>query len=119
MAERDVLAEVLRLSTGDVRLFRNAVGAVQDPRSGIWIRYGVCNPGGSDLLGFRSVTITPEMVGSKLAVFCALECKSDTGRVRPEQKLFIDAVNKAGGLAGIVREVDDAISILRWHDRHE
>ena len=67
-------AIMLGLSTPGVRLFRNNCGALKDA-DGRLIRYGVANPGGSDLIGWRSLTVTPDMVGRKLAVFLAIEVK--------------------------------------------
>jgi dihydroxyacid dehydratase/phosphogluconate dehydratase len=52
------------------------------------------------------------MVGTQLAVFTSIEVKSPTGRVRPEQKTWMDAVQAAGGVAGIARSVKDAQRIL-------
>lgn len=44
--------------------------------------------------------------------FAAIECKSSAGRARPEQSLFIGAIQKNGGLAGIARSVEDALRII-------
>jgi len=103
-------AILLELGRGPVRLFRNNVGVLQD-RNGQHIRYGVCNPGGSDLIGWTRVTVTPEMVGSTVAVFTAVETKTEKGRVTPEQERFIAAVVDAGGKAGVARSVEDAAMI--------
>lgn len=37
----------------------------------------------------------------------AIEVKTPTGRVSPEQKTFIEQVNKRGGLAFVARSVED------------
>lgn len=58
--------------------------------------------GVSDLIGFRRSD----------GKFTALEIKTATGRIRPEQKRFIDAVKGANGLAGIARSPTDALKIL-------
>ena len=52
------------------------------------------------------------MVGQQVAVFTSIEVKSPTGRVRPEQQQWIDAVQAAGGIAGVARSVEDAQSLL-------
>lgn len=109
--EANVLRTVQAIGTGVVRLFRNAVGGVCDQRTGNWIRYGLCE-GSSDLIGWQSVTITPEMVGRRVAVFVALECKSETGRVTPEQERFIAAVNLSGGIGAVVRSDTEARKAL-------
>lgn len=76
------------------------------------MQFGVGNPGGSDLIGYRRVTVTEEMVGQDVAVFAAVEVKTARGRVRPEQQQFIDHIRNAGGIAGIARSVDEARGIL-------
>jgi len=101
----------IRLALGKlrhVRMFRNNCGKLPDPRTGRWIEFGVGNPGGGDLLGWRTVTVTPEMVGQKVAQFVSLEVKTATGRVRPEQERWRQVVQQAGGVAAVVRSVEDA-----------
>jgi hypothetical protein len=100
----------LQLSRGQVRLFRNNTGRLRDER-GQLVTFGLC-PGSADLIGYRSVTITPDMVGQTLAVFAAVEVKAPTGRPTPEQNAFLEHVTAAGGLAGIARSVEDARQIL-------
>ena len=90
---------MLALSQAGFMVFRNNCGAWKDP-SGRVIRYGVGGKGGSDLL-----------VIGKDGVFCAIEVKTTTGRIRPEQLTFIAAVQKAGGRAGVARSVQDALDI--------
>jgi ribosomal protein S19 len=50
------------------------------------------------LIGYRKVTVTPEMVGQEIAQFAAVEVKTARGRVRPEQQRFIEHVRGAGGV---------------------
>jgi hypothetical protein len=100
----------LDLSNKDTRLFRNNVGLLTDDR-GNRIRYGLC-VGSSDLIGWRTITIMPKDVGNDLAVFVACECKTPVGRVTKEQQAFIEYVVKAGGIAGVVRSIEDARKLL-------
>jgi len=105
----------VRLAVGalpGVRLWRNNSGKLPDPRTGRWVQFGVASPGGSDLIGYRSIVITPDMVGQRVAVFTAIEVKTATGRATPAQRHFIDHIRKVGGIAGIVRSVGDAQRIL-------
>jgi hypothetical protein len=109
------LQQRIRLALGqlpDIRLWRNNSGKLPDPRTGRWVQFGVASPGGSDLIGYRSITITPDMVGRTVAVFTAIEVKTPTGRATPAQRHFIDHIRRAGGIAGIVRSVADAQRIL-------
>jgi len=76
------------------------------------VQFGVGSPGGSDLIGYRRVRVTEEMVGQEIAQFAAVEVKSARGRVKPEQQQFINHVLSAGGVAGIARSVDEAQKLL-------
>lgn len=69
--------------------------------------------GGSDLLGWTSIVITPDMVGETVAVFTAVEWKTRDGRLEPEQQTFINNVKRAGGFAGVARTVAEALGIIR------
>jgi hypothetical protein len=102
----------LACSNGPVRLFRNNIGRLPDPRTGRWVEFGVGGKGAGDLLGWRRVTITPDMVGQQVAVFTSIEVKTPTGRIRPEQQQWMDTVQAAGGIAGVARSVDDALRIV-------
>lgn len=95
-----------------MRLWRNNSGSLPDPRTGRYVQFGVGNPGGSDLIGYRRVRVTPEMVGQDVAVFAAVEVKTPRGRIKPEQQQFVDHIRSAGGIAGIARSVDEAKNIL-------
>jgi len=69
-------------------------------------------PGSADLLGWHTVTVTPEMVGRRLAVFVAIEVKSATGRATAEQQNFGEAVRRAGGIAVVARNEDQIAAAL-------
>ncbi len=113
MSEAALLQQVrLACSRGDVRLWRNQCGALED-ETGRWVQFGVASPGGSDLLGWRTVTITPDMVGQRFARFLAIETKAQRGRLTEEQRNFIAAVRAAGGIAAEVRSVEQAVELLR------
>lgn len=71
---------------------------IMDPRP---MKAGI--PGMSDSMGWSQVTITPEMVGTKIPVITAIEDKSGTGRLIPEQRAFLSAVLAVGGRAGVAR----------------
>ena len=70
------------------------------------IRYGLI-PGSGDLVGWQSVTITPDMVGQKIAQFVSVEVKSKKGKAGDQQKNWRDQVNSAGGKAVIIRSAEE------------
>ena len=79
------------------------------------MRYDIANPGGSDLIGYVPVTITPEHVGRTLAVFVAIEAKSEIGPLRPEQRKFLHVVNAHGGIVCVARSESDAeMALAPW-----
>jgi hypothetical protein len=101
----------LELGHGPVRLWRNNVGALRDPH-GRLVTYGLCR-GSSDLIGLRQITITPEHLGQQLAVFAALEIKTQRGRPTAEQLQFLAVVRELGGLAAVVRSLAEARAVLQ------
>jgi hypothetical protein len=63
--------------------------------------------GSSDLIGWKPLIISQEMVGQPIAQFAAAEVKTKRGAMREGQQDFIDLVNLHGGRAGVVRSLDD------------
>lgn len=112
-AETD-LQQRIRLALGtrsDLRLFRNQVGQLPDPRTGRMVQFGLAR-GSADLIGWRTITITPDMVGRQVAVFTSIEVKTERGRIRPEQQAWLGCVQSAGGIGGVARSVADALTIV-------
>jgi hypothetical protein len=108
------LQQQIRLAVGtnpDARLFRNQVGSLPDPRTGRLVTFGLAR-GSADLIGWRTVTITPDMVGQRIAVFTSIEVKTPTGRLVPMQASWLGVVQGAGGIAGVARSVTEAANIL-------
>ncbi len=116
MTEAAILRAVQLAAGGlpGIRLFRNQVGTgaagqvIGHPEPGVLlvrgrpVTMGLC-PGSPDLVGWRSVIVSADMVGQTLAQFLALEVKTTTGRLSEQQRNFLDAVRKSGGLAAVVR----------------
>lgn len=89
-----------------VRVFRNNVGVAKYD-NGQRVKYGLI-PGSSDLIGWRTITVTPDMVGREIAVFVAIETKAPGGHITNKQDNFITRVKKSGGIAGIVKSEEEA-----------
>lgn len=97
------------------RIFRNNVGTgvaydfknkklIEPVRV---IEYGLCK-GSSDLIGWKSVEITQNMVGKRVAIFTAIETKRPTkSKTSDEQNNFIAAVQAAGGIGLIAKSEKD------------
>ena len=64
------------------------------------MQFGLCR-GSSDLIG-----ITPD------GRFLAIEVKTPNGKPTADQLAFIEAVRRAGGVAGICRSVLDALKLV-------
>lgn len=126
MSETNIQNEI-RIALGTIkglRLFRNNTGmgwagklfkrdgnlvVLTDARP----LHAVLIEGSSDLIGWKTITITPEMVGSKLAIFTAVEVKSAKGIIRDKQTVFLKNVQAAGGIAIIARTPNEAQELLK------
>ena len=108
MKESELLKRIhVELAMHGTRLFRNNVG-VAHHKDGARVVYGL-HPGSSDLIGWTSRRITPDMVGSVVAVFSSIEVKTPKGTVAKNQKVWLGAVRAAGGIAIVARSVSDAV----------
>lgn len=107
MRESAVLHQcMLALSQAGCAVFRANVGLFFT-RDGRPVRSGLPN-GFPDLFGFRS-DLMPFFV----------EVKSATGRVRPEQAAFLDAMRARGAIAIVARSADECVSgVLRFSHQH-
>jgi hypothetical protein len=65
------------------------------------VTFGLCK-GGSDLIGVHSPS----------GRFLACEVKNAKGKVSDDQKKFLVAVNRAGGVAFVARSAQDAVEAL-------
>lgn len=89
----------LALNHPDAVWWRNNCGTAQT-RAGAWVKYGVGNPGGADLIGvFRG-----------RAVF--VEVKTPSGRQSPDQERFQALVERKGAVYVVLRSADDATALL-------
>jgi hypothetical protein len=91
--------------------WRNNSGATSATHNGRkrFVRFGG-TPGCSDIIGL--------MPNGR---FLALELKSDTGRLTPAQRSFLERVEQLGGLALVVRslkELERALDNLASDDYH-
>jgi hypothetical protein len=94
-----ILMQSILLALGcrpDCRVWRQNTGRLPDPRTGRWISFGL--KGSADILGI--------LRGGR---FLAIETKTPTGRLRPEQVAFRDMVTSLGGLYVVARSVEDAV----------
>jgi hypothetical protein len=125
-SEKQIQHDIHTGLTGNTLLFRNNVGlayigdVITNENGSVTIlnarpiKFGLCN-GSSDLIGWTTVTITPEMVGRTVAVFTAIEVKSATGRASKLQKNFIKRIHDCGGIASVARSLDDAESVINQY----
>lgn len=111
-SERAVQLSVLERVGGrsDIRIFRNSVG-LGYTKTGTPIRFGL-HTGSADLIGWKSATITPSMLGKRIAVFVSIETKAPGRGPTADQTNWMQQVTAAGGLAGIARNCGDALDIV-------
>lgn len=102
-----------KFSTG--RFFRNEVGEgwffppwnrsfnAEDKR---YLVYGL-SPDTPDIVGFTSLDITLDMVGTKVAVFTGYEIKTGNAVQTSGQKNFQKILESMGGTYKIIRSTED------------
>lgn len=132
MSDHALLTRILlACSRGSVRLFRNNVGQgwvgkLEKPSRPVQVMvypgdvvlrkarplHAGLAEGSGDLIGWRTVEVTPDMVGQQVALFVSIEAKEGTGRLSPAQRGWMTAVQGAGGIAAEVRSVEDAVSAV-------
>lgn len=96
----------------DMWLSRNNVGAFEDPKTGRWVRYGLCNETkqqnervkSADLIGFRKKNIVASDVGKTIAQFASVECKEEGWQYKGTkrevaQARWRDFIRLNGGIA--------------------
>lgn len=99
--EHDIQSNIqVALSKRGHTVFRINVGKVRTA-DGRWFDTGTPR-GFSDLCGFRK--------GDARMFF--VEVKNEKGRVRDDQKTFLNTVTRKGALGGVARSVEDAIAIV-------
>ena len=100
----------LLASSENARLFRNQVGTYKLADGRILSSgFGVGSP---DLIGWKKTVITSEMVGRTVAVFVGIEVKAEGGKLTRKQEYWLNAIRKAGGIAGVANSDIQAKEIL-------
>ena len=110
-----VLQQNIRLALGQIhslRLFRNQVGQLPDPRTGRPVQFGLAK-GSSDLIGFKTIKITPDMVGKEIAQFVSLDIKTERSKLSTLLHNWLQKVKSSGGIVGVARSIQDALKIVK------
>ncbi|QZI87827.1 hypothetical protein SIPHO054v2_p0026 [Vibrio phage 103E44.1] len=124
-----------RASEWNMKMFRNNSGMLPNPDTGIPVRFGLGNESAKlnkelksgDLVGFSEITVTPEMVGKKMAVFTNIEVKSlgfvikdvyNKNSREYAQNEFNKLVTNANGIAGFASSAQDVDNMVNtWIDK--
>jgi len=112
-------AIMLAVCKTGARLFRNNVGVgwigkseTISHESPVWVYPGDVIVRQARPLHAGLIKGSSDLIGwDDSGRFLAVEVKAKTGRASPDQLRFIDAVNKAGGRAGIARSAQEAVDI--------
>ena len=67
-------------------------------------------------LGGNSIRGVSDILGIYRGRMLCLEVKSATGKLRPEQKLFLDRMASLGAITGVVRSWSEALALLEVND---
>lgn len=97
--EKDLQKEILDYLQKVLGIFcwRNNTGAFY--KNNHFYRFG--KPGASDIIG-----ILPD------GKFLAIEVKRPHGKLKPDQRMFLDEIGCNGGVAIVARSLDDVVSGL-------
>ena len=100
MRETDI-QQLCRLAASEMGavLWRNNIGKLED-KQGRWVAYGVCNPGGSDLIGIYK------------GRFVAIEVKQPGKKTTQAQDNFLNTIRQNGGIEGVAYCADDVRNLL-------
>ena len=111
MLENTIQKKILEASSKwlNIRLFRNNVGAYLIGKR--FIKYGL-HTGSGDLIGWKKITITPDMIGKNIAVFVSIETKKTKAKPRLDQQVLARRVNDAGGIAIISDSVEKVKELI-------
>lgn len=78
------------------------------------LQSGIPNKGGgSDIIGWRPVEITPEMTGRRVAIFLACEVKTPEDGLSTKQDNFLRQVQRSGGIGFVARTPEEAVEQLQ------
>lgn len=112
-AER--LSTIFRANVGegyagkDIRKNVDGSITIREPR-----RFQTGLPKGfPDLFGLKPITITPDMVGKKIAVFAFIEVKQPKKKPTKLQQNMIDFLLTSGAIGGVAHSDDEAAEKLR------
>lgn len=117
--QREVRLEFSKLTRSV--LLRYQVGTFIAPQDGSYVHIG--EPGVSDLIGIVPHVVTQEDVGRTIGVMVAMEMKTEKGKTqkdrREKQGNFLRRINALGGIAGVVRSVEDMRDLVlrKWDSR--
>ena len=118
-----------RASEWGMKMFRNNSGMLPNPDTGVPVRFGLGNESAKlnkelksgDLVGYSEITVTPEMVGKKIAVFTNIEVKSLGFIIKDvynknsrefAQNEFNKLITSANGIAGFASSAQDVDNLV-------
>lgn len=113
MKENEIQAKIrMAAHKFGLTLFRNNRGKFKTLDGQRIVDAGLSADGSGDLIGWKKITVTPDMVGKEIAIFCSVEVKSAKGVISPKQEHFKRVVSNSGGIAIIARSVEDLSLVL-------
>lgn len=84
--------------------FKNGVAVIENARI---VDFGLF-PGSPDDVGWRSIIVTPDLVGKRIAIAVGFEYKKKKGQRRKKQKDTIKKMQEWGCIAAFIEGIDDA-----------
>lgn len=109
------LATLFRANVGEAWT-GNKVDRLPDGSVRIWgaRRFSTGLPQGfPDLFGLRSVEITPDKIGQKIAAFAFIEVKQPGKRPTAAQQNMIEFLRRQGAIGGVAHSPGEAARLIR------
>lgn len=72
--------------------------------------------GTSDIIGCKSVLITPQMIGKTIGQFICLEVKKPGEKAKKHQENFLAVMKSRGAITGVARSPEQAIKIVQGEE---
>lgn len=101
-------AEWVRRAVPSARLYPGDVIL----RSARRLNFGL-GEGSPDLVGYLTITVGPEHLGKRLAIFTGVEMKNEVGNTTKQQRHWLEVLKNDGCIAIMARSEEDAVQQLR------
>lgn len=118
MKETNILKEtMIEASRLGLVVFRNNRGLFYTLDKKRKVRAGLEINGSSDLIGWTKIKIDSSMIGKEIAVFTAIEVKTEKGVLSKEQAHFIEKSSENGAISFVIKDHKNLIEKINAYKK--